>query len=375
MAKAKKIAVAEPAAAPVAPMSAKDRLASKARQQPLPSTSKKKARDTISLGQTTGDAVSDEESKVIAEAVDRLCAAAHAEKAIKGHQEAARALVLPFTRLLVLTSWAEEGRKLDNPKFVTPSGSSFILQCKDTLSGPRGFRAKGSDGRAIPVADYLRNYGVPDDLIEVLEKANEFKEEILLTINMPKLEKEKPAIASRLMDLILAANEGGVTDKDGNKIKFSDEELGMITERKNEVTVKDGFLERSISHVKSIAADDKNAAARLDVLLTAVAPQWAVSQAFCADPDKGILKLLHEKVPEKVTTAEEIAKPSPPVNHTTADGKHTLRVEGLIISIVRNSDKKEMGKKTCKDTQHLANSVRKWTTDPAALAVFIAENV
>ena len=340
------------------PMSAKDRLLAKAKKT-TPSAAKKKAREIISLDNP--------EDKVIADAVDRLTAAVHARKAIEGHEKAAKAVVLPHVRSLILQDWIEQGRKTDNPRVQTPSGSSFILQCKDTLTGVRGFRVpKDDSGTPVDFRQHLESAGLPPNLIE--EISSEFKDELVLSINMVKLEKEHASLAEKLMSLIAEAGAGGVTTTDGKKIKFSDDDMEKILDQNHDVTVEEGFLERSVTHCKAVAENQEEATDLLSKLLYAVPPQWAVGQANCLKPEEGIVKMLREE-------PKVVAPTGPPVDHETPDQKYTLRMEGYDVKIIRNSDKKELAKKTCKDAMHTANTVNKWMREPDSLSGFISENV
>ena len=337
------------------------------RKSRLIAARKKKPREIIELNKP--------DDAIYADAVDRLTAAIHARKAIDGHEKAAKALIMPYVRMIVLREWVEQGRKLDNRRVQTPNGSSFILQCKDTLTGTRGFRVpKTEQGDPIDIRQHLASNGVPEALIEKLMIDAEFKEELVIGVNIAKLEKEHRVrqCRNRCRSLIDAAGSGGVTTSDGQKIAFTDDDMEKILTQNNDVTVKEGFLERAVTHCVAVAGDDQEAAADMLIkLLSAVPPQWAIGQALCLHPDEGIVRLLHEEPP--AVKAE--AKAMPPVNHETPDKKYILRVEGFTITVIRVSDNKEVAKKTCKDAMHATNTIKKWQRDPASLSAFIAENI
>jgi hypothetical protein len=346
--------------APVA-MSAKERLAAKARKKPATAAEAKTQRDTILLDQP--------EQAVIAEAVDRLTASTLAYNAFKGHKETSKSIVVPPLRMMLLKRWIAEGRQIDNPKFQTPSGCNFILQCKDTLTGSRGFRApKDKDGDLVPMETHLASFGIPKKLIERLTESEEFKDETTLSVNFAKLEKDQPSLASRLMDLIDQANTGGVTTKDGKKIKFTDDEITLILEQNNDVTIKEDFLKRSVGHVKAVAEDDDEAVMLLDALLRAIPPQWAVGQTLCVNAEEMVVALLKKKNGEEKTDGAKL------IEHETPDGKYTIRQEGTNLTIFRNADKKELCTKHCNDLDHAANGVRDWKTNPGKLMAFIADH-
>lgn len=335
-------------------LSSKERLAQKSRQKVDIPASASKDRAVIQL---KGD---------IANMVDRLTAAIHAKKVMLGQEAACRAVVLPYAQQIHYALWMERGVRPESPQFITPSGSKFILQCKDTLCGVRGFKVpKGKDGKPVSVEAHLRANGVPADVIGRLKEKEEFNEEETLNINMPKLEKEHPNLHSKLMDLVLAANEGGVKDKDGNQIKFSDEDINRLIERNNEVTLKDDFIVRAAKYCKEGSKNDEDATARLKLLMTAIPPQWAVGSTMCADPEGVVVRLLKEDEKKEV-------KP------TAADftiGKYTVKQAGLNLTVFRNSDNKELVKKECDDEDHVKNAIRKWQKDPATLDQFVADNV
>jgi hypothetical protein len=263
--------------------SARDRLAAKATDVTA-QTAAAEDRETITA-----------EDGAKAEAIDQLCASLHAEKSVATRKAAARGFVLEWAIGLVLRRWVRAGRRLENPRFASPAGSNFILQCKDVVSKP--FRLKAG----LTIRKYLEDAGVHPDLIGRLFAEKEFDEREVLTVNVPKLEEEAPALADRLMKLIVAAADGGVTTKDGEKIRFSDGDLGTIVQKMNQVSPKAGFLDRSIGHAQSTAADPEDAAKRLEKLLAAIAPQWAIGQPFCADPERGMARLL-KAAPEASTS-------------------------------------------------------------------------
>jgi hypothetical protein len=342
------------------PLTAKERLAAKAKNV-VSGGPKKKPRDIIEL--------KDESLKVYADAVDRLAAASHAKKAIEGHLKAAQAIVVPYIRQQVLGEWIQQDKRTENPRVQTPNGSSFIFQCKDTLTGTRGFRVpKDEDGTPVDIRTHLASHGISDELIEQLMVAQEFVQEEVLGINMRVLEKNHPAVSEKILNLILAASEGGVTDSEGNEISFSEEEINVILEKNNDVTVKEGFLDRSIKHVKSVSDGEEEAQRLLERLLMAVPPQWAVGSVNCLRPDETIQRLLHEEPPAAIPVQ------APPEFKETADGKYTIKTEGNVLTVYRKTDSKQLAKKICTDPMHATNTVKKWMRDPGSLLAYIAES-
>jgi len=243
---------------------------------------------------------------------------------------------------------------------------------KDTLTGARGFRVpKDDQGTPIDIEQHLTNHGISTALIAKLQKEGEFVDVETMTIPMAKLEKENRTLADRLIDLIVAANEGGVTTKDGKKIKFSDDEMKSLVESAHDVTIKEGFLDRIVGHVAALASGEDAQVEMLDGILSAVPPQWAVGSVNPGlKEDVMVRTLLHDKPPEPEVPVSAV--PVKAVEHDAT--KYTLRVEGLKITVIRKSDNKELATKTCKDVGHAVNTVKKWQREPDALAGFIAEN-
>ena len=337
-------------------MSLKDRLASKTKSKAEPKAAAKKSHQVVLI-----------DDPLIAAAIEKFLAASHAKKVAAGQETVNKAILLPFVKSKRLRDMATSGgAKIESIEYQTPSGSHFLLQCKDTISGARGFRApKDKDGNPLPIDQHLKSSGLPDALISRLQNENEFKDETTLSVNLSKMEKERPKLAEKLMSLIMAANEGGVTDSDGNKIEFSDDDIAVMIDKNNDVTVQEGFLGRALSHCKAVSKNDADCGALLEKLLTAIPPQWAIGSQFSADPEGQLAAMLS-------AAPQEGAKG--PVDHKTDDGKYTIHEEGMELTVIRNSDTKEMGKKTCTDSDHVKNSVRKWKTDPANLASWIADN-
>lgn len=341
-------------------VSARDKLLSKAGKKSETAANKKSERPIINLG--------DAQTRDIATAVDRLTACVHMKKAVDGHEKAARRIVMPFGQHKTLELWIKNGNRTENIKLQTPAGASFILQAKDTITGVRGVRLpKNEDGEPIDVETHLGNHNVPAQLITRLMEEGEFVDEQVMTIPMVKLEKENKPLADRLIELIVAANDGGVTTKDGKKIKFTDEELSQLVEGAHDVTVKEGFLDRIVPHVRNAISGDEQQIVALSAVLDAIPPQWAVGSATQGINEKEIIGTILHKEPEQVTT------PQAPVDH--AAGNYTLRVTGLNIEIIRNSDKKPLATKKCKDGGHLENTIKKWQREPTALAEYISNNV
>lgn len=346
-------------------LSIKEQLAMKAKAKSTATAAKKSDRPVIEL---TYD---DHETKLYAEQVDRFTAADAAKKGIDGLIKTAQAALKPYLITRVMQMWVDQGRKMDNPRVQTPGGSSFNFQVKDTLTGARGFKVpKDENGQPVPIEKHLAAHGVSKDLISNLKDSGEFKEQqVLGFVDMTKLETDQPVLAERLMALVLAANQGGVTTSKGEKIKFNDNELELILEQSNNITVKEGFLDRSVTYCKDVTDDPEVAVTMLQNLLTAVPPQWAFGQANCLHPETAIAKLLSPETDGKVAPPP----PAPPVEHDT--GKFILRVTGTLITIVRRKDGKEVAKKQCKDDMHCKNSIRKFMENPASLDTYVADNM
>lgn len=339
-------------------MSLKERLASKTKAKAEPKKKAASSHQTVLI-----------DDPVIADAIDKFLAASHAKKVAEGQEKTNKAILLPFVKSKRLHDMAVAGgSKIESIEYQTPSGSHFLLQCKDTISGVRGFRApKDKDGNPLPIDQHLKSSGLPDALVSRLKNENEFKEELVLSISLSKMEKERPQLAEKLMSLIMAANEGGVTDKEGNKITFSDDDMDVMIDKNNDVTVEKGFLSRALGHCKAVSKNDDDCGNLLEKLLTAIPPQWAIGSQFSADPEGQLAKMF-------AAAPQQEGAPKGPVDHKTDDGKYTIHEDGKLLTVIRNSDSKEMGTKTCTDDDHVRNSVRKWKTEPANLASWIADN-
>lgn len=351
-----------------APLSARDKLLKKAgTAAPKPAAGKKKNRGAIIVGDTP-------ETRIVGDAVDRLTAAVHVKKSVEGHEKAARAVVLPYVKRETLRLWVQQGGKAENPQVSTPTGSHFIMQVKDTLTGLRGFRVpKDETGQPIDVEQHLQNHGVSQELIERLKEAGEFVDQEVMTIPMARLEKENRDLADRLINLIVAANDGGVSTKDGKKIKFSDDEMGKLVEVAHDVTIKEGFLDRVVQHCATISREEDAQLELLDSILTAIPPQWAVGSVNPGLKEDVMVKTLLHSDPPEPAEAPAPKVPPKPVDHDAAS--YTLRVEGLKITVIRKKDDKELATKVCKDSGHVANTVKKWQREPDTLNAFITENL
>jgi hypothetical protein len=279
------------------PMSAREKLLGKAGKAAPKTTAATKNRDVIMVGD-------DPETKVIAQAVDRLTTLAKNVKVLQGHEKANRAIVLPFLQQRVREAWLELGMKGENPKIQTPSGSSFILQCKDTLSGTRGWRLpKGDDGEPVDIKQHLVNHGVSAKLVDRLIAEEEFVDQQLMTIPIDKLEKDNRPLAERLMDMIVAANEGGVKLPNGKTVKFTDAEMAQLVEHVHDVKIKENFLTRIVGHVKAVANNEDEQAELLEGILNAVPPQWAVSSVNPGMNEETVLReVIREPVKEVVAS-------------------------------------------------------------------------
>lgn len=329
----------------------KERLAAKATTKT--SGSKKKDKIVLAL------------PKDLIQEADRLSAALHAKDSIIAHEKAARTVLMPALQRLVYGGWIQEGRKLDSPIVNTPCGNHFSVQCRDSISGPRGFKLQGDNRKSV--AEHLRDNNVPESIIEATK--DDFVEKLTVAVNIPKLEDSYPQLAEKLMEVILAACEKGV--KVGDKlIKFNDEESSKILEQVNEVKVKEGFLERSITYAKQIAPNPETAVETLFSLLRAVPPTWAISQNHCENPTVSIANLL--KTP--VTEEKEDAKP---VDMETTDKKFVLRVQGSTVTVFKRKGASldEICKKSCKDNSHATNTAKKFIREPEALQAFIADSL
>lgn len=343
------------------PMSAREKLLGKAGKAAPKATAATKNRDLITVGDSP-------ETRVIAQAVDRLTTLAKNVKVLQGHERAARAIAVPYLQGLVLDNWLDLGTKGENPKIQTPSGASFILQCKDTLSGARGWRLpKGDDGEPVDIKQHLINHGVSARLVDRLIEEEEFVDQQLMTIPIDKLEKENRPLSERLMEMIIAANEGGVKLPSGKTVKFSDAELSQLVETVHDVKMKENFLSRIVGHVKAVAEHEEEQKEFLQGILNAVPPQWAVSSV---NPGMNEETVLREVIREPAPVASPAS--AEPKDHDA--GPFTIRQEGFVLTVIRKTDNKKMATKKCKDGDHVENTIKKWQREPASLTGFISEN-
>lgn len=350
--------------------SARSKLFKKAGKKEAAKAAKKDDRPVVSL---EGE---------MASALDRYTASDKVVKAMKGHQGASKDQFLPFGKQKTFEEWIAHGGQTENIKFQTRGGASIILQVKDVLTGARrGFRVpKDEDGEPMDVKEHLRRHGVADALIERLVGNEEFVDTETMFIPMAKLEKDHPDLAERLINLIVAANEGGVTTKGGKKIKFSDEEMEHLVEAAHDVTVQAGFLGRIVPHVKAVSEDRTQQVEMLSAVLTAIPPDWAMGSVQPGLNQEEVLRsMMVESGTGDERTAAAVATatppPAPPSEHVVANGKYTLRVNDLQVTVIRNTDQRELAKKQCEDAGHVRNTIRQWREDSAALSAFISENV
>jgi hypothetical protein len=286
-------------------------------------------------------------------------------------------VLTPFCQRTTLREWIRNGVKTENIEFRTAAGASYIYQVKDTLSSEfRGFRLPKKDGVPVDVETHLRNHGVPAELITRLVQEKEFVDKDVMVIPMAKLEKEKPALAERLITLILAASasEGGVKTKNGKgeTIKFTDDELAELVESAHDVTIQKDFLDRIVGHVRAVVKDnEEDAVEALEKVMAAIPPQWAYGSV---KPGLNAESVIRELVTESDDDENEKAKKPEPKTEEFDTPKYTLRATGLEVEVIRKKDNKSMGKKTCDDAGHLRNTIKKWQNDANNLDAFVAEN-
>lgn len=337
-------------------VSSKDRLLEKAQKvAPKTTKAKKVEREIVIL----------DKSEQI-QMVDRICSASNVKKAMEGHEKANKSAFGEIGFLHCLKSWIKNGHVTENPQFQTPSGSSFIYQMKDTISK---FRCpRNNEGNLVKMGDHLASKNIPEKMIDRLIKENEFVEETTMTIPIADIEKKKPELADKLFELILMASEEGVKScKSGKKvIKFDAEEIKQILQYNNDVTIKDGFMDRMVSHCKAIAPDDDEEALKLLQKLTDVFPPTPAYSSV--SPGKDNDEIIKKMITEKPKEAEANRKESHDI------GDFNVNVEVRKISIVRKRDGKEMATKDCKDNDHVNNTIKQWQRDTTTLDAYILSN-
>ena len=336
--------------------SIKEKLAEKARIKEESSAAKKKNNFIVNL---TGS---------VSEEGDKLCAAHHAKENIIAYEKRARAVLMNPLQNIIFAEWIKNGKRLDSPVFNTETGSHFSLQCRDTVSK---FKIRPDQGKSLD--EHLHNQDVPEDLIESVK--DEFTEDLIVTVDLPKLEKNKPHLADAIMELINAACEDGVTimveNDDGEKvekvIKFNKEESELILEQVIQVRVKEGFLDRTINYAKTESDSLDQSVSRLASLLQAVPPTWAIAQVHCANPQAAINDLI-KNPPEE----EEV--PQTPIEYKAKDNSYIFRVESNLLTILTPKGKK-VAEKKCKDHKHAKNSAMKFVENPDSLKAYLLENL
>jgi hypothetical protein len=285
-----------------------------------------------------------------ARAFDRFCMADAALKMAKGHQEGSKASILPVVTDKMLQMWCEEGHRTDNPRVQTENGQA-ILQARETL---RFELPANEDGSVGTVTEMLQSVGFSEEKAEEIRE-REFTETTELRFaNISKLREDPKSkkLVDKLLTLVLE--------------NFEPEDRKVLLEKVNNVTLKEGFLDRSVAHV------DRDPAL-LKALFQVVRPTFLMSHIVWKGDLNDAVKTLEGTTAETLTTpaikipAATTVAPKIALSFKSDDGQWKASYVGLeaTLFMVQGGTEIEMKKKTCTNEGHAKATCQKWMRDPA----------
>lgn len=293
---------------------------------------KKKDRETLEL--STSETA----------AFDRFCAADAAMKLSKGNQETAKSVILPVLTDKLIKLWCAEGRRTDNPQIVTEQGRA-IFQAREVLKFDLPADENGEPGT---VTDLLMGVGFTEKEANEI-RAAEFSEKTELRFcNISKL-REDPAnkkVVDKLLKMVID--------------NFTPTERAILLEKVNNVEVKEGFLDRAVTHA------DKDPT-KLKSLFQAVKPQFLMSGiTYKGDVNDAMKKLQGNEG----TTVDSVPIPAPQIVPTvefkSPDNmwKATARGTEAKLLMMQGNNEIEMFMRNCTNIDHAKATCQKWMRDP-----------
>jgi hypothetical protein len=302
---------------------------------PKPTGGKKKTRNTLDL--------TDEEAGLF----NRFCMADATLKMAKGHQEGSKAVLLPLLTDKLISFWCEVGHRTPNPRLQTPT-AQVILQARETLKFDL---PANEDGEPCSVTEALMQVGFDEETAEAIRES-EFNETTELRFaNISKLRNDNDnPLAKKTMDKLLKL----VIEN------FTPAERALLLEKVNNVTINEGFLDRSVKHVDGDPV-------KLKALFQVVRPTFLMSQVEWSGGLDVAIKTLEGDKPQPITTEAIPAQSTAiPKWQTSEDGNWKASAVGNVAKLymIQGDSQVEVATKTCAGgASHAEQTCKKWMRD------------